>query len=244
MEKIIDFIKKKFWPMIVITSTIFGLLGGYSFFFERKNTSLEYQITSQISALDVKENLSNLDILYNGRNLMESKENIVIMTIRLINNGNQTIKENDYASGDFGLRLTNGTLLENPKISSTSNQYLRENVKISNAGKNQINLSKLILEPNENLVFKLYILSNAKTKIELKSIGKIAGIKDGIKVIENIEDKSVPFITKSIYGNMEVQIFRFFIYGIGMIIFLILILFCWYYTDKFLELRKKKKLNC
>lgn len=240
MEKLIDFIKKKFWPMIGVISTIFGVIGGYSYFFEKNKTSLEYQIVNHVSALDVKENLSKLDITYNGKNLKDNNENIQIFTVRLINTGNQIIKENDYGSENFGLKIHNGIFIEKPKVIATSNYYLKNNAKLIMVGSNQIILPKLIIEPNESFEFKIYVLFNEKSLLSLESIGKIAGIKEGVQIIEGTKSEAEPFLKKGLSGGIAIQLFRLFIYGFILIGVLILMLFIVYYLEKYSQKRKRK----
>jgi len=211
MKKFIEYIKKEIWPIIAAIITLSGF-SLYNFIFEKNTVSLEYQITNHISALDVRENLSNLDIVYNGRSLTETKENIEIFTIRLINTGNTIIKENDYANINFGLKIINGVLIEKPRLISTSNNYLKENATFNLNKQNEIYIPKLIIEPNEKIEFKIYMLANQDKKIEIISLGKIAGIKQNIKILTRFPENNKTDLSILFSGGMVVHLIRIIVY--------------------------------
>ena len=129
--------KSNKWRGLVKTIiAIVGIFGSlvtiYTFFFYENKNELQYEIIADASVLDIKADLGNLDIFYGKSNLKENKENLRIISVRIINVGSTNILKDSYDDEDpLGLRITGGSIIERPELLECSNDYLRKNLKLN-----------------------------------------------------------------------------------------------------------------
>lgn len=229
------------------TVTIIGILGSlvtiYAFFFAESRSALQYEIVADTSVLDIRADLSRLEILYNKSNLKEKNENLRIITVRIVNTGNVNILKDFYDDEEpLGLKTEGGNIIETPEVLEGSNQYLKNNAKIYLVSPEIVKFSKVIIEPKEYFTIKLLILHKAEILPKIIPIGKIAGIKF-IKVINIVESKANgSFLAEVFSGTILVQLVRLFLYGLFATAITIGILFLADKIDEFFKRIKRKKI--
>lgn len=221
-----------------ILAIIFGLLSIYLGFFKNNSPDLNYLITSSSGVLDVKEELGNLDVLYKGKSLSSSEQDLQVISFKVINQGNSTIVNNSYDK-DFpiGFVLENGLLADTPKIISTSNDYIKGKLNIKTVDNNKVLFSNVIIEPNAFFELKILILYKVGMKPDIKSIGKIADV-DKIDIFNDynkVTERS--FLDRIFIENITVQFIRIIAYGFLFFFCIMLIVI----TQEKIEYSKKRK---
>ena len=118
---------------------------------------------SNTQVLSLKEDVNKLDIIYDGQNLKEQKENLILLTIKLKNEGNLNIKESDYFSKmPFGFKIIGGKIAEKPQLIDASNKFLRENILLSLDTLNNISINKVPIGEGEYFTIKVLTICNQK----------------------------------------------------------------------------------
>jgi len=143
-----------------------------------KSPELLFEIVSNEELLMIKEELPELGVTYRNINLRESKQNISIVTLRLINEGNESVLLNHYDKDyPLGIVIENGKILSMPVITKSSDStYFKSAIKsIEN---DTIVFRNQIFNPNSFLTLKILILNKSSIKPKFKSIGKVAKNKN------------------------------------------------------------------
>lgn len=210
--------------------TLLGLLGTgitiYAFLQEKK-VDLRYEVVANTNVLDFNADISKLEVLYDSTNLKQTKENLRIYTVKIINNGSENLINEFYDINEpLGIRLNTGKIIEIPQIIETSNDYIKRNLKVIDYQKDKISFSQVIIESGEYFVVKLLVLHKKETTPSIISLGKIAGQKS-INVVNAIDVKDeTSFWSKTYLGNIWVQLLRllsYFIVGVLIILFIVFI---------------------
>lgn len=210
--------------------TLLGLLGTgitiYAFLQEKK-VDLRYEVIANTNVLDFNADISKLEVFYDSTNLKQTKENLRIYTVKIINNGDQIIINEFYDIKEpLGIKLSAGKIIEVPQIIQTSNDYIKRNLKVTNYQKDRISFSQVIIESGEYFIVKLLVLHKKETTPNIISFGKIAGQKS-ISVVNAIDVKDeTSFWSKTYFGNIWVQLLRllsYFILGVLIILFIVFV---------------------
>jgi hypothetical protein len=243
-EKIKEIFSSK---LIGITVGIIGILGSlttmYAFFFNESRSALQYEIVADTSVLDIRADLSKLEILYDKSNLKERKENLRIITVRIVNTGNVNILKDSYDDEEpLGLKTEGGNIIETPDVLEGSTQYLKNNVKMYLVSPEMVKFSKVIIEPREYFTIKLLILHKEEILPKFIPVGKIAGIKS-IKVVNIVESKkNQSFFAEVFSGAILIQFVRLFLYGLIAIVTTIGIILLIVQISDFFNQRKRKTI--
>ncbi|QWZ84818.1 hypothetical protein [Aeromonas sp. FDAARGOS 1404] len=203
-----------------ILAIVFGLLSIYLGFYKNNTPNISYVITTNSSVLDIKEEVGNLDVLYQGGSLSKEKKDLRIITFKVINTGDSAVIPSLYDPTDpLGFNIINGDVAEKPSLVSASNKYLEDKLLITQT-KNSILFSNVILESNEYFEIKVLVLHPVGTTPEIQSIGKIAGVRT-INVVsgENpVDERS--FFSSTFGGGLLKNIIRTTTYGTIFILLL------------------------
>lgn len=222
---------------------IFGALTIYVSFFYEKKPVLKYEIVSNTSVLDVRENISKLDILYDGKDIKNNRQALRILLVRIVNDGNESVLRKDYDENDLlGFMVPRGQLIKS-ELTSASNQYLEKNVRLIVHPRGKVTFSSVIIEPKESFIIKLLVLVREGDKeLTVQPIGKLAGLKT-IEVVEIYkEQETIPFLMRAFGGNFIIQIVRFMVYLIASIIIVFGVIVLSFSVQDQREKRRRKKL--
>lgn len=226
--------------------TLLGLLGTgitiYAFLQEKK-VDLRYEVIANTNVLDFNADINKLEVLYDSTNLKQTKENLRIYTVKIINNGDENIVKEFYDNNEpLGIGVNTGKIIEVPQIIQTSSDYIKRNLKVTNYQKDKINFSQIIIESGEYFIVKLLVLHNKETTPSIISLGKIAGQKS-ISVVNAIDVKDeVSFWSKVYLGNIWVQLLRLLSYFIVGIIIVSSIFFISEQIDNYREKERRMKM--
>ena len=227
-----------------LLAIIFGILSVYLGFYKNDSPQLNYLITSSSGVLDIKEKLGNLDVLYKGKSLSSTNQDLQVITFKVINQGNATITNDSYDPElPIGFVLDNGLLAEEPQIINTSNKYIEKKLSLSIEGDKKVTFSNVIIEPEEFFEIKVLILYEIGKKPSFMSIGKVADVAE-IGVYDDYISKlsETSFLERLLYENTLIQISRVFVYGIFFFIIIIIIAVIAGAIEEYNESRRKKGL--
>jgi len=177
------------WATIVAFG-IATILWWYQTYSYNKSPKLTYQIFSNEEILTIKEDIPDLKVLYQEKNIKENNQNISVVTFRVSNNGNESILTNLYdPNKKFGFKIINGKLLYKPTITQSSDiGYYSEVIK--EMKDSIVEMEKVIFDEDEFFDLKCLIIHDKDKKPNIAPIGKIAGIKS-IEVSEFILSKGI-----------------------------------------------------
>ena len=206
-----------------LLALVFGALAIYTSFFQERKPNLKYEILSNTPVLDIHEQLSKLSIVYAGRDIKESGQSLSVMTIRIINDGQQDILKSHYDENDpVGLAIVNGEIIETPELLYASNSYLQNNLRVMPETSYKIRFSNVILERGEFFILKLLIIqTGASIPPDVGPVGKVAGIKEIEVTRPYKENFKQSFWIHTFGGNWLVQIIRIIAYTILSILALL-----------------------
>lgn len=227
-----------------LLAIIFGGLSVYLGFYKHNSPQLNYLITSSSGVLDIKEELGNLDVLYEGKSLSSKNQDLQVITFKVINQGNATINNNSYDSElPLGFLLQQGLLAEEPQVINTSNEYIKNKLLLTTKDNKTVTFPQLIIEPDEFFEIKVLILYDIGKKPSLKPIGKIANVTK-INIYNDYINKlnETSFFERMLIESPIIQILRLTIYGITFFILLILTFVIGDAVEKYRESKRKKKL--
>lgn len=226
--------------------TLLGIIGTiitiYAFIQEKK-VEIRYEVIGNTNVLDFNADISKLEVMYDSTNLKQTKENLRIYTIKIVNNGSQNLLKEFYDDNELlGVKINSGKIIEKPQIIETSNDYLKRNLKFVNIKDMQFSFSKVILETNEYFTIKILVLHSKNNIPKLSSLGKIAGQKNIDIFNTSISNDENSFFKKTYYGNIWVQLLRLISYLLIAIILILIILYIGSEIQETSDKKRKKKL--
>ena len=126
---------KKYWNIIKILSLIIGiislLLAIYINFIRTRTPQVTLEILNNSSLVDIKDEYKKLTILYDSIDLLKGKKELHFVLVKVMNTGNVDINISHFdPNNPFGIKISSGTIIELPKISSSSSKYLQDYPKI------------------------------------------------------------------------------------------------------------------
>jgi hypothetical protein len=109
---------------VLVLTILLGVLGIYFTLRDRK-THLTMDIAAESNVLDVLHPISDLSIQFLGRDIEKEKLNLKVLTVRIMNDGESNIHEDDFDSHmPFGLRVEGGTVVRAQVASVVSRKYV------------------------------------------------------------------------------------------------------------------------
>ena len=170
---------------------------------------LQVKVDSVEKLVDIREQMQDLKILYKGRDILNTNEEIMILNITLINNGADILNQMYDQNQPFGLSFPGASILSF-KIVTANSQYLLDNLNpamekepsgtesdsnnkseksLENITSNLV-FTKPIFERNKYVKLKIYLLQERGTDIKIEPFGKIAGIDKIPVVIQSVEKET------------------------------------------------------
>lgn len=177
-----------------------GVLLAVSFFYwqEYRNPFIfKIEVVDEFNLVEVREQISDLKILYKNEDIIESKKEIKVIRVQIKNEGD-TILQGYYDQLEpFGLRFINSRVLTSEVITSNSEDLKKKLIDDSKHEKSDkyddVVFSKVIFDENDSVTLKITILLDAGEDLTIIPLGKIANV-DILKVDVNEpkEDKEKP----------------------------------------------------
>lgn len=242
--KLLNNLDKKY-AFGLLTGLVFGLLSVYTDFFRSTNPQIQFDILSNTTVVDLKENIGKIDILYDSTSILSKKQTLSLITVKIANNGNSDILKYFYDSHfPLGFKIDKGIILEKPTLIQSSNNYIGQSIGLTSKNQNEINFSDFIFEKDEFFVLKILVLHNAREQPEIIPEGKVAGVKQ-IGVIKSYLSKETKTFWQRVFdGSVLIHVTRFFTYLFGFVLFaLVIILPIAFISDSLAKRKRKRKLK-
>ncbi len=241
MSKIKDLDQKFAWSFLgVLLAVVFGTFTIYKEFVQDQHPGLRYDILTSTSVLDVKEEVSNLSVLFDGMDIRKQGLSLRVITIRILNDSAKDILKGFYDDkAPLGLSLSTGKIIRS-ELAGASNDYLAQNVVLSAPDDKSLLFPNLIIEGGQSFSLKLLVLHPKNEVPTVRPLGKIAGIQS-IPVHEAYkEDTEESFLKKSFRGGFLLQAVRFPAYTVATILLLIFVIAPIAFIADKLEGRKRR----
>ena len=203
--------------LALFIAVLFFILGQ----FWEKHPHLRYQVLSQVPVYDVRGDVTNLDILFDGQSIRQQHQMLTLISIKVENAGNAGITKQSSYDDSFlpGGKIGGGKIIKIDLLAA-SNGYLTNAVQISKRLDNEFVFSKVILDKGDFFVVKFLVLHPDNAKPQLESFGKIADAPAiDIATIPDATDQR-GFFVRAVSGEVGVQATRLAIYMFGGIVFL------------------------
>ena len=111
-----------FWGTVITTLGLLLAIGttSYMVFFQSRYTDFQCQLVSISPVLDVKEDVSKLQLLYDSKDIRQSHEALTVLVMRVGNWGNQPVlKEYFDEDAPFGISMRDARIVDKPAILKT-----------------------------------------------------------------------------------------------------------------------------
>ena len=237
-----------FWKSVPWIVTIAVALG-VPFYEAHRAPLFGYDILSKTNIINANEVTSKIKIVVDSISIVDSNLNLSVFDIRVENKGNKDIAQDDYSGESFfGLRITNGTLVERPLANDASNKdwqkefneyYQKEGI----LDDIKIRIPHLPLCKGGYYTITLVILHQSDDTLFFEPVGVIKGQGKEIKINDKTRNETI--LEKAFYGDAGVQVFRFGGYLIIIAIILLIydfikkILFKWNLKRSFIKVEEE-----
>lgn len=208
----------------VVVTIVFGVLS----FPRDGNPSLDFIIETNVSAVNVKEDLRKLTILYDGEDILKMGKTISILTVKVINNSNVNIAASSYDNDiPFGFKVNQGEVLETPVIIESNDDYLKKGLNFSVDSLNQIIFPKLLIDGGRYFTIKLLLLKSKFIPVLsgplIAPLGKISGIAEMPvrDMVKELEESRMSFWSRVDMGAFLVFLIALFFTCISIVVFVI-----------------------
>lgn len=216
---------RNFLKYFVSASFLSLVLGGLGIYYTVRGsrTHLSMDIAAESNVLDVRHPIPDLAILFQGRDIEEEKSNLRVITIRIANDGEANIHENDFDSRTpFGLRIDGGRIVR-AQVTGSNSSYLAENLHPQLQAPDRIVFDKIIFDRARFVAVEAVILHSKNSAPNITPLGKIAGL-DAIAVTNSFQEHDQQsFWSQTFNGAPAIQITRGFAYGLLALISVIAI---------------------
>lgn len=214
--------KRYGWSLLgFILAAIFGAITLYTEFLRDTRPDLRFEILTDASVLDVREDVRDLSIIYDGADIQRTKQSLRVVVIKVVNGGLQDILRGDYDDRTpLGFVVQHGSLLR-AEMLSVSSEYLRQTLRVD--VKSEVaTFSPVILESQEWFTVKCLILHPQSAVPSIQPVGKVAGVRS-LRLIEAAVSSRGPNIwIRTFGGSVAIQAVRLGAYGVAFIaIFLV-----------------------
>lgn len=219
VKKLKEYEKRFAWSLSgFVLAAILGAVSVYQGFFKEVSPDLNFVVTSNSSVLDVKENLGDLDIVYEGESLKSRGKDLRVITFEVVNQGNDAILPNYYDPKEpVGFKVVDGVIADEPTILAASSGYLSESLVINRSGNDRATFSNVILEPGDLYQVKVLVLHDVGQDPHIEPIGKVANVSR-IEVSTGYSDgNEKSFLATTFGGGWAANSTRFTVYGIAFL---------------------------
>ena len=185
---------------------------------------VNFETVGDTNVLDLHRPLRDLNVVFRGHDVQEQNLNLRIMTINVVNSGEEDILPIHYDPEDgWGMQFSEGEVIEVRLVDSNS-EYLRSKIVPNLVGLDTVIFPKVIFETGSSFTIEALLLHPKGSSPSVFSVGKIAGI-DEIAVTERpLAQREVSFWAGLFPGNALTQAVRTIIYLPGSLLAIALVI--------------------
>lgn len=201
-----------------VLAAVFGALSLYTEFWKQNTPRLEFELLSNTPVLDVRERLSDLEVLYQGKDIARGGKTLSVILVRVVNRGSANLLSMHYDSKvPIGLDIAGDALIR-AELSGTSNEYLAKAAGVV-AKDASVTFEPVILEPGEWFLVKLLVLHSIGSQPTVSAHGKVAGMHSVPVILTIPATEKESFLYHVFSGSMWTQLVRLVAYFFGAILF-------------------------
>ena len=239
-----QFDKRYAWSFLgFILAAIFGGITIYTEFYRDNNPEIKTEIIANASILDIKEDIPDLQVIYQEENIKKSHKNLSSLLIKISNTGRNPILSSYYDdSSPFGLQIFHCEIIKS-EIVSASNEYLISKLKEKEKKiiDDKFIFPKIIFEPNDYIVLKFLLMHSENQEVKAATVGKVASTKF-LKVLETFQQDGKEGFWKQVFsGSILVHFSRIPVYFIIFIILILILFLPPVLISEFIQERNRKK---
>jgi len=227
----------------LIIGVIFGLLSVYVDFIRSSDPELTFNVLSNATVFDIKENIGNLDVVYDSTSLTKQGKTISLITIKVSNTGNGSILKEYFDSiSPLKLQVTNAKIVQSPQLIETNESYFNKSISFSRISDSEFILNPFIFDRGKYFIVKLLAIHKQGLIPTIKVDGKIAKI-DKFEVFSSYNNQKKESFWSSVYqGSFLVHLTRFFAYIFVIIASIILIILPIVLISDFISKTNRKRM--
>lgn len=229
------------WPLLgFVLAVIFGSITIYTEFFRDDRPSIQFEILSNSSVLDVREEVSDLEIIYDGNDLRRSGQSLRVLVVRVSNTGGDDILNSFYDdNAPLGFSVENGEIVS-VEVENASEDYLRDQLELSISGLSQVVFSPVILGQNSYFLLRILVIHTESLLPRVRPIGRVARVSS-VSLVEAQELRPESFWSQTFGGSIWNQVIRLFAYSIALILLFLLVIFPISSISDALATRRRKR---
>jgi len=179
--------------------------------------SLKFAIVADSKVVQVSKRLPDLKVLFRGSDILDSEQNLSVITLRIENDGQADILEGGFDSTiPWGAKFDKSTIVS-ATVEGATSSYLRDRFKVRITAPDRLEFDKVILEHGNSVDLSVLVLNNAKNEVSVVATGKVAGIKE-MRVVR--ADSQTPKLIQSALWYRSGLLYLFFVASI--LVYLIL----------------------
>ena len=210
------------WPIFSIAlATIFGAITIYTEFVRDERPAIKFEILSDSSVLDVREDVIDLEIIYAGKDLRKSGQSLRVLVIRVSNVGSDDILKSFYdSSAPLGFSVDNGELVS-VELENASEEYLKTQLSPSINGLSEVVFAPVILGANAYFSLRVLVIHTDALLPRISPAGKVARVSS-ISLVEAQLPEPETFWSETFSGTISIQLARLIPYTIATVTLLLL----------------------
>ena len=233
--------RKLEWSLFgFMLAAVFGGITIYSEFFRDDRPSIQFEIISNSSVLDVREEIADLEIIHAGTDLRGSGQSLRVLVVRVSNIGGEDILNSYYdSSAPLGFSVENGELIS-AEVQSASEAYLETQVQISIRDLSQVIFSPVILGTDSYFFVRVLVIHTESMLPRITPIGRVARVRS-ISLVEAQAPQAGGFWRQTFGGSVLNQIIRLLAYPVAIILLGVSIVWPVVTLSSAVEKRRRKR---
>lgn len=214
-------IGKRILAVGTILSVVLGVVSIWLYFY-KEAPKLEVEILSANSLFSVNETVPQMQIRIDSVDLQKQNKNITIYSLRIANNGSKNISLYDFDTGDIGIRINGGSIIETPSITDCSSDYIVHKVDTAllRSTDFSIIIPQAIYNVDDYYTLHFFVLHDKTQSPAFESFGQIVGQK-GIKIV-NHNNANLNNWKRAFSGSFYVQLYRLLVYGLALLLLFVI----------------------
>jgi hypothetical protein len=210
-------------PLMALLTVLGVAIGAYGLLFQPR-PDFAVDTVTDTKVLDVHEPISKLDVTYGGKSLKASGQELRVLVVRIMNSGKTDITKSSFDAADpIGIKIVDGSLLESPTLSASS-EYLSRLASVSQRDSSTVLLDPIFIDSGEWIQLKLLVAVPAGDNPSILPMGKIAGVRN-IRALSSARDHLSKPLWNRLVGadTFSIQLGRMLIYSVGSLVLIALL---------------------
>ena len=205
-----------------VLSIVFFAFGLYTSFVYEKKPKLVVQVLSESRVYSVSEDVSKLEIIFEGEDIRKKNQTLSLVTFRIINSGSANILKSSFDTEHLPILSLSNCRIIRADLIRASNDYLQAAAQFIIASNNTcVIINPVIIDPDEFFDLKFLLLHQEGEKPSVQLSGKVAGVSK-LQLVSLYSQKDRPSFWKFAFGgNLVVQVIRFVGYFLGAFLILV-----------------------